>query len=82
MSLATKILIFPIKMYQLLLSPLLGGSKCRFQPSCSRYAIEAIEIWGVFKGTWLGIKRIFRCHPLGKFGYDPVPERGTEDGER
>lgn len=50
------------------------GPKCRFDPSCSHYAVEAIEEWGVLKGTWLGIKRIFKCHPWGPFGPDPVPK--------
>ena len=69
-----KIYILPIKLYQWTLSPLLG-STCRFTPSCSNYAIDAIEEWGIFKGTWIGIKRIFRCHPWGGHGYDPVPKR-------
>ncbi|MBL7775967.1 MAG: membrane protein insertion efficiency factor YidD [Saprospiraceae bacterium] len=67
--------ILPIRLYQILLSPLLGGSKCRFQPTCSNYAIEAIEEWGVFKGGYLAIRRIFKCHPWGPFGHDPVPKR-------
>lgn len=65
----------PIRLYQIFLSPLLGGSKCRFQPTCSHYAIEAIEEWGVFKGTYLAIRRILKCHPWGPFGADPVPKR-------
>jgi hypothetical protein len=69
------LLILPIRFYQLAISPLLGSSKCRFQPTCSHYAIEAIEKWGPFKGTWLAIRRIFRCHPWGGHGYDPVPEK-------
>jgi uncharacterized protein len=68
-----------IRFYQLFLSPLkiLFGSAhtCRFQPSCSRYAIEALETHGLFRGTWLAIKRISKCHPWGPFGYDPVPPR-------
>jgi len=61
-----------IKAYQLLLSPLLGAN-CRFTPTCSQYGIEAIKKYGPFKGGWLTIKRIGRCHPWGKHGHDPVP---------
>jgi putative membrane protein insertion efficiency factor len=61
-----------IKLYQWTISPLLGP-KCRFTPSCSNYALEALKKYGVFKGTWLAAKRISRCHPWGGHGYDPVP---------
>ena len=66
------IFIIPIKLYQILLSPLLGQS-CRYHPTCSQYAVEAIEKYGPIKGIWLGIKRIARCHPWGGAGHDPVP---------
>ena len=66
------IFIIPIKLYQILLSPLLGQS-CRYHPTCSQYAVEAIEKYGPIKGIWLGIKRISRCHPWGGSGHDPVP---------
>jgi uncharacterized protein len=69
-----KIFILPIRIYQLTLSPLLGAN-CRHHPSCSQYTIEAIQEWGVFKGIWLGMKRISRCHPWGTHGYDPVPKK-------
>ena len=65
-------LIVPIKLYQILLSPLIGPS-CRFNPTCSNYAIEAINKHGPFKGFWLAIKRISKCHPWGDSGHDPVP---------
>ncbi len=68
-----KIFIIPIKIYQWILSPLLV-SNCRHEPTCSNYAIMAIEEWGIFKGFWLGLKRIGKCHPWGTQGYDPVPE--------
>lgn len=61
-----------IKIYQLIISPILGP-KCRYTPSCSHYAVQALKKYGVFKGSWLAIKRIARCHPWGGHGYDPVP---------
>ncbi|RZK40118.1 MAG: membrane protein insertion efficiency factor YidD [Pedobacter sp.] len=61
-----------IRLYQILLSPLLGAS-CRFSPTCSQYGIEAIKKHGPFKGGWLTLKRIGSCHPWGKHGHDPVP---------
>lgn len=81
-----KIFILPIRFYQLAISPLLGPS-CRYTPTCSHYTVEAIEEWGILKGTWLGLKRIGRCHPWGGHGYDPVPKnpkrkRRVEEGER
>lgn len=69
-----KLFVLPIRFYQRFISPMLG-SNCRFQPTCSQYALEAIMEWGVLKGTWLGIKRIFRCHPWGGCGHDPVPRK-------
>lgn len=61
-----------IRAYQLTLSPFLG-SHCRFTPSCSRYAAEAIEKHGAARGSWLALRRIFRCHPFCQGGFDPVP---------
>jgi putative membrane protein insertion efficiency factor len=61
-----------IRGYQLAISPLLGP-RCRFYPSCSQYASEAIEIHGALRGTWLAMKRISRCHPWNEGGLDPVP---------
>lgn len=69
-----KLVLLPIRLYQWILSPWLGQN-CRFQPTCSQYAKEAIEKWGVIKGTWLAIKRIGKCHPWGSYGFDPVPEK-------
>lgn len=68
----TAIFLLLIKLYQYLLSPLLGSS-CRFTPTCSQYGIEAIQKHGPFKGGWLTLKRIGRCHPWGAHGHDPVP---------
>ncbi|MCX6208898.1 MAG: membrane protein insertion efficiency factor YidD [Bacteroidetes bacterium] len=71
-----KILIYPfiilIKIYQIVISPLLGN-KCRYTPTCSHYGIEAFKKYGLFKGFYLTIKRISKCHPWGGSGYDPVP---------
>jgi uncharacterized protein len=61
-----------IRAYQLVLSPLLGP-RCRFYPSCSHYAIEAIESHGALRGSWLSARRICRCHPFNPGGFDPVP---------
>ena len=66
------LLIQLIRAYRLLISPLFPPS-CRFQPTCSQYAIEAVERFGALKGSWLAIKRILRCHPFHPGGYDPVP---------
>jgi len=65
-------LIQLIRCYQLLISPCLTPT-CRYRPSCSYYAIEAIRVHGLLKGSWLAMKRILRCHPWGGHGYDPVP---------
>jgi putative membrane protein insertion efficiency factor len=64
--------LFLIWIYQNLFSPILGKS-CRFNPTCSHYGIEAIKKHGPFKGVWLTVKRIAKCHPWGGSGYDPVP---------
>lgn len=61
-----------VRGYQIFISPLLGPH-CRFTPTCSAYFIQAVEKYGPLKGSWLGIKRILRCHPGNPGGYDPVP---------
>lgn len=68
------LLIWLIKIYQLFISPLFPGV-CRYRPTCSQYMIEAIRIHGIFKGIYLGTKRILRCHPWGGEGWDPVPPK-------
>ena len=55
------------------------GQRCRFQPTCSNYTLEAVEEFGAIKGSYLGIKRILRCHPWGSEGYDPVPSTGAQN---
>ena len=69
-----------VRAYQLLLSPFAGGA-CRFEPSCSAYAIEAIELHGALRGTWLAIRRVARCHPFTMPGVDPVPPVVVDRGE-
>lgn len=79
MSVQTRVLAAPrgvaialIHVYRWLAAPLLGPT-CRYEPSCSRYAEEAIRRHGLVRGVWLGLRRLLRCHPLGDHGYDPVP---------
>jgi putative membrane protein insertion efficiency factor len=71
-NLASRILIVPIRVYQATLSRILPPS-CRFSPSCSHYAVEALARHGPIRGSWLALRRIGRCHPWGGAGYDPVP---------
>ena len=66
------IILMPVYFYRACISPLTPAS-CRYTPTCSQYMIEAVKKHGPFKGLWLGIKRICRCHPWGGSGYDPVP---------
>ena len=75
-----KIFILLIRFYQKFISPLFPA-KCRYYPTCSQYTLEAIQEYGAMKGTYLGIKRILRCHPFHEGGYDPVPKRKIEDLE-
>ncbi|QEQ98340.1 membrane protein insertion efficiency factor YidD [Neptunomonas concharum] len=71
-SLLRRLLLGLIRFYQYIISPLMG-SNCRFYPSCSHYMFEAIETHGIFKGVWLGTKRLLKCHPWHEGGIDPVP---------
>ena len=72
MSILARLCLLLIRGYQVALSPLLPSS-CRYTPSCSRYAYEAIERYGAVRGAWMGTRRILRCHPFHRGGYDPVP---------
>lgn len=74
-GLLKKLFIFPIRLYKKFISPMLGNH-CRFYPTCSVYAMQAIEVHGVCKGLVLGAWRILRCNPFGKCGLDPVPPKG------
>jgi putative membrane protein insertion efficiency factor len=73
-SFAVRAALYALRFYKAYLSLLIAGS-CRYQPTCSQYAYEAIEGFGVLRGSWLGCKRLLRCHPFSRhFGFDPVPE--------
>lgn len=74
-NIVKKLAIFLIRTYQLTLSPRFSHGACRYTPTCSQYALEAIEIHGVWKGCWLAFLRILRCNPFFKGGYDPVPPK-------
>ena len=69
----TRVLVALVKGYQLALSPFFG-QQCRFTPTCSQYAIEALQLHGSIKGLWLTVKRVLRCHPWHAGGHDPVPK--------
>ena len=76
-SIAVRLALAALRFYKVYLSLLFAGS-CRFEPTCSSYAYEAIERFGVARGSWLALKRLLRCHPLSrKFGYDPVPDAAS-----
>lgn len=72
MKLISKLLIFFIKGYQVIIKPLFPTS-CRFHPSCSEYTVQSIQKYGPLRGIWLGVNRIRKCHPYNPGGYDPVP---------
>lgn len=74
MSPLARILALPVKAYRLIFSPWVGHN-CRYQPTCSQYALEALETHGGLRGGWLALRRILRCHPWGSSGHDPVPGR-------
>jgi uncharacterized protein len=68
----SRVLILIVRFYQFTLSPLLGNV-CRFEPSCSRYAVACLELHGAWRGSWLAVRRLARCHPFHPGGYDPPP---------
>lgn len=72
LSLPGRLLYGLIRLYQLVISPLLGP-RCRHLPTCSEYALEALRLHGLLRGGWLAVKRVLQCHPWGTSGYDPVP---------
>ena len=69
-----------IRGYQLVLSPLKGAPTCRFHPTCSAYALEAVQLHGAARGSWLALRRLGRCHPFCAGGYDPVPPKVPDSG--
>jgi putative membrane protein insertion efficiency factor len=79
-----KLLAWPLLglvwVYRFLVSPWLGNN-CRYTPSCSQYALDALRLHGAFRGSWLAMKRIGRCHPWGGSGYDPIPEKKDDPVE-
>ena len=79
-KLVSEILVLPIRLYQILLSPILPNA-CRYTPTCSHYAVEALRKHGTIKGLFLATKRILSCHPWGKSGYDPVPKNPDVNGK-
>lgn len=71
-DIAVAVMVLPVRFYQLCISPLKPPT-CRFTPTCSQYAVEALRRHGPFRGSWLALRRLARCHPWGGSGYDPVP---------
>lgn len=81
MSPLARLLALPVRAYRLIASPWVGHG-CRYQPTCSAYALEALETHGALRGGWLAARRILRCHPLGGAGFDPVPPVGDDPSSR
>jgi uncharacterized protein len=77
LSPASWVLVGLLTVYRRFISPLLGP-RCRFYPSCSAYALEAVQVHGALKGSWLAVRRLSRCHPFHAGGLDPVPGTGQE----
>ena len=73
----SRVMIWLIRLYQKYISPL-TGRHCRYYPTCSEYAVEAISLYGPLKGGWMAFRRILRCNPFGGFGFDPVPTKEEE----
>jgi uncharacterized protein len=82
LGVAARVGLMALRFYKAYLSVLFAG-QCRFVPSCSQYSYEAVERFGLARGSWLTLKRLLRCHPFsGKFGFDPVPDCCGDDGDR
>ena len=78
LSLPQRAALAPVQFYRRVLSPLKASPSCRFHPTCSAYAVEAISVHGVLKGTYLATRRILKCHPFHPGGFDPVPPKAEE----
>jgi putative membrane protein insertion efficiency factor len=78
MKLTAQLFRILIRGYQLLITPILPGT-CRYHPTCSQYALDSVDRFGVAHGSWLTLKRLLRCHPWGAHGYDPVPDVPVSD---
>lgn len=76
---ASRVVLAPVRFYRRFVSPLKPVPSCRFHPTCSAYAIEAVERHGVLRGGWLALRRIGRCHPLHPGGFDPVPQAHSHE---
>lgn len=79
MTPAARLLAFPVHVWRLAVRPFVPAA-CRYAPSCSGYALEALRVHGAFRGAWLAVRRIARCHPWAEGGFDPVPPRHGEGG--
>jgi uncharacterized protein len=73
LRLGQRLVVLPLRLYQRVLSPLKPRPSCRFHPTCSSYAVEAVEVHGALRGLWLAVARVLRCHPWHPGGFDPVP---------
>lgn len=83
MNIATRMAVRAVRFYQRAISPAIGGRlRCRFVPTCSEYALQVLERWGIIRGSFMALRRILRCNPLGGSGYDPPPEKEEQVEER
>lgn len=78
-NLPQRLLLAPIFVYRRYISPLKASPSCRFHPTCSAYAVEAIKTYGAMRGSWLSLRRILKCHPFHPGGHDPVPPRSSQE---
>lgn len=81
MMIASRVLIVAVRAYQWVIAPLFPGN-CRYEPTCSHYAVEALRVHGPARGAWLSVRRILRCNPWGGAGYDPVPAPACPESTR